>query len=295
MNDPYVRKPECERDKETTMLTSAIRTRLMTVILLGVSSLSLAACQTSGTNAPVTTATQIDAALERAANKADESGNAKESLPIVEKLYRRNPNNAEIAVRYARALRQDGRTSRASIVIAPFAKNERKPNAAARTEFSAVQASLGNYAVAEEFARKSLAMEKNSADSWHILGIALDAQGKHPEAETAFRKALELSQDDPTPILNNLGLNLAAQGFLDEAAEILRKALATSPNREEIERNLRIVSALRESGGRAPSYMQEARDKKNAARNDSADTTVKTVKAPAPVPVPGVKPSGVNN
>lgn len=281
------------------MLTSATRIRLMTVILMGVSALSLAACQTTG-GQPSSAATQIDTALQNAANQAEASGNPRESLSIVEKLYKRNPNDVAIAVRYARALRQADRLSRASIVISPFAKDERKPNAAARTEFSAIQASLGNYAVAEEYARKSLAMNDDSAETWHMLGIALDAQGEHPEAETAFRKALELSQGDPTPILNNLGLNLAAQGFLDEAADVLRKAMATSPNREEIERNLRIVSALRESGGRAPSYMQEARDKKNAAAQGTGKavvppiTSVKeiaTVKATAPVPVPGTKPA----
>ena len=125
-------------------------------------------------------------------------------------------------------------------------------------------------------------MDDKSYTAYHMLGIALDAQGEHQPAEDAFRKGLEFWQGDPAPILNNLGLNLAAQGFLDEAAEVLRKALATSPNREEIERNLRIVSALRESGGRAPSYMQAARDKKASA---SANTDKKT-----PVPVPGHKP-----
>lgn len=281
------------------MLTPATRIRLMTVVFMGVSALSLTGCQTTSANAPASTATKVDAALVRAADQADASGNARESLSIVEKLYKRNPNDAALAVRYARALRQDGRLSRASIVIAPFAKDDRKPNADARTEFSAIQTSLGNYEVAEEYARKALAMNDDTAETWHMLGISLDAQGKHPEAETSFRKALELSQGDPAPILNNLGLNLAAQGFLDEAAEVLRKALATSPNREEIERNLRIVSALRESGGRAPSYMQEARDKKKAAEKKdeagkvSAVTVVEeTVKAPAPVPVPGQKPAG---
>lgn len=282
------------------MFTQAPRARFLTLILMGVSALSLAACQTTGKAAPAA-GTQVDAALEHAANRADASGHAKESLSLVEKLYKRNPNDVAVAVRYARALRQADRLSRASIVIAPFAKDERKPNAAARAEFSAIQASLGNYGVAEDYARKALAMNDDSVDAWHMLGIALDAQGKHPEAETSFRKALELTQGDPTPILNNLGLNLAAQGFLDEAAETLRKALATSPNREEIERNLRIVSALRESGGRAPSYMQEARDKKNAGEKkaDGKVTTltampvekVEAVKAPAPVPVPGQKPA----
>lgn len=272
--------------------------RLMTAILMGSSMLFLAGCQTTSTT-PSATA-QIDSALQNAANQADAAGHAKESLSIVEKLYKRNPNDADIAVRYARALRQADRLSRASIVIAPFAKDTRKPNAAARTEFSTIQVSLGNYATGEDYARKALAMDDTSSDAWHMLGIALDSQGNHPEAETAFRKALELSHGDATPILNNLGLNLAAQGFLDEAAETLRKALATSPNRGEIERNLRIVSALRESGGRAPSYLQAARDKKNATQNATMGTvtTLETAEKSAPegavsqVPVPGQKPVG---
>lgn len=283
------------------------RGRLMTVALLGVSALALSACQTTGSTAQANAhAAQIDAALHQAASRAEAGGSTRDSLPIVEKLYKRNPNDVTVAVRYARALRENDRLSRASIVMAPFARDDRKPNAAARAEFSAIQASLGNYAVAEEFARKALAMNNSNSDAWHMLGIALDAQGKHGEAETAFRKALTGWQGDPAPVLNNLGLNLAAQGFLDEAAETLRKALATAPNREEIERNLRIVSALRESGGRAPSYLQEARDKKMnaAAAGTSAEKKptaapavpakpvekVEAVKAPAPIPVPGQKP-----
>jgi len=71
----------------------------------------------------------------------------------------------------------------------------------------------------------------------------------HEEAERAFRKALDLWEGDPTSIMNNLALNLASQGHLDEAAEILQKARDVSPNRTEIERNLRIVTALQQSNG----------------------------------------------
>ena len=77
----------------------------------------------------------------------------------------------------------------------------------------------------------------------------MDAQGKHPEAERAFRKALDYWQGDPTTVMNNLALNLASQEFLDEAIEILNKAKAISPDRIEVERNLRIVMALQQSSG----------------------------------------------
>lgn len=250
--------------------------KITMMVLLASSSLLLAACQTAGTAKPQND--QLDQALERAANASQAQG--QESLPLLEKLYKRNPDDANIAVRYSRALRDANRLTRASIIIAPFAKNERKPNAAARTEFAAVQVALGNYEVAQEFASKAVVMDKGDFQAFHILGIALDAQGDHKQAENAFRKALELWQGNPTPVLNNLGLNLASQGFLDEAAEVLRRALETSPNRAEVERNLRIVSALRESGGRAPSYLQEQRDAEKAKQQN----------ANKPVPVPAQKP-----
>jgi Flp pilus assembly protein TadD len=75
----------------------------------------------------------------------------------------------------------------------------------------------------------------------------------HPEAERAYRKGLEIWEGDPIPIMNNLALNLASQNNLKEAYEILKKAKSIAPNRIEVERNLRIVSALVESYNYDPS------------------------------------------
>lgn len=262
--------------------------KLALMTLLASSSLLLAACQTTGT--PSTSANQVDQALERAANESKASG--QESLPLLEKLYKRNPDDVNVAVRYSRALRDANRLTRASIVIAPFAKNERKPNAAAKTEYAAVQVALGNYEAAQEFASKAVVMDENNYQAYHILGIALDAQGDHKPAENAYRKGLAIWQGNPTPILNNLGLNLASQGFLDEAAEVLRRALETSPDRTEVERNLRIVSALRQSGGRAPSYLQKQRDAENAAAQKTENKAESKTenKAETSTPVPAAKP-----
>lgn len=267
------------------MQASKTSFRILVTGLMAGSSLLLAACQTAGTagqTAGVETSVQASAAQP-----------GFESLSTLENLYKRNPDNADVAVRYARALREDDRLSRASIVISPFAKNERKPNADAKAEFAAIQIALGNNAVAKEYAEKAVALN-STPQAWHILGIALDANGEHAPAEDAFRKALEGWQDNPAPVLNNLGLNLASQGFLDEATEVLRKALVTAPNRGEIERNLRIVEALRESGGRAPSYMQEARDKEKArkAKEEAAKAPQPAAEVEASaIPVPAHKPS----
>ena len=224
--------------------------RFFTLVLLSGTALTLSACGTTQTKAPTTGKVVAQQATQNV-----------DSLASAEKAYKKNSDDAGAAIRYSRALREAGRYSRASIIIMPFAKDDRKPSAAAKSEFAAVQVALGNYDVAADSARKSIAMNDKSWQAHHILGIALDAKGDNANAEKALRKALELAPpEQQTAILNNLGLNLAAQGFLDEAAETLRKALDTAPDRAEVERNLRIVSALRQSGGRAPSYMQNYRD-----------------------------------
>lgn len=219
--------------------------------------LPLAACQTTHDTQRVG---EVDAALARAAADASAQGNARQSLALLEKIYKRDSSNVDSAANYARALREEGRLNRAVLVLTPFVTDESKMHAGACTEFANVQAALGNYAEAESHARRAVLEAPESAQGYHVLGIALDAQGHHQQAETAFRKALEYWTGDPAPVLNNLGLNLATQGFLDEAVDTLRKAAAVSPGRTEIERNLRIVAALQEqppkpgslSGQRAP-------------------------------------------
>jgi Flp pilus assembly protein TadD len=269
------------------------------IILLSGTALMLSACASTGP-----TQGKNDVAGKVLEQAADQVGNGPSALPLAEKMYKRNPDDVNNAVRYSHALREAGRLSRASIIMTPFAKDDRKPNAAAKTEFAAIQAELGNYDVAADNARKAIAMDGKSWQAYHVLGISLDAKGDHAGAEKALRKALELSPpEQQTAILNNLGLNLATQGFLDEAAETLRKALETAPDRSEVERNLRIVSALRESGGRAPSYMQNAHDaaqKKEAAvaagdkaiaKKPAAKETEDSENKDSPVPVPVKKPT----
>ena len=201
--------------------------------------LSLTACQTTN-SAARQRADRIDAAIERA---HDEAATPAQSLALLERAYKRDSDDPATAIQYGRALREAGRNQRSAVVLAPFA-DDGKRFPAAKAEYAATQAALGNYADAEKYARAVLAAQPDNAQASHILGIALDAQGAHKESEAALRKALETWEGNPAPVLNNLGLNLAAQGYIDEALETLRKALETAPNRTEIERNLRIVTAL---------------------------------------------------
>lgn len=206
---------------------------------------ALTACET--TQSQMTEAdrdAKISSVLERAAGNAAATGQTEESLALMERVYKRDSGNQETALKYARSLREAGQLNRAALVLEPVAQDEDNPNAEAKIEYASIQAAIGNYALSEEFSRQAVLLQPESGKAYHLLGIALDAQGYHEQAEAAFRKGLDSWEGDPGPILNNLGLNLASQGFLDEAIDVLRKAKAASPDRVEIERNLRIVSAL---------------------------------------------------
>lgn len=257
--------------KDMTMnKTRKTSARLLINTLMVGSALMLAACQTTGSTGKTAT-DPVDAALQRG------TASGPESLSSIERLYKQDSDNPQLAVRYARALRENGRMTRAAMVLNPLIENPKTKTVGVITEFAAVQASMGNYEAAEKHARAAVVQDQNSAEAYHVLGIALDAQGFNKQAEVAFRKALDNWSGDPSPVLNNLGLNLAAQGFLDESISTLRRAAALAPNKTEIERNLRIVQALQvQPGTNTAPYAQTKSDQEAAkSKPDTAAAPVK--------------------
>ncbi|MCF8496037.1 MAG: tetratricopeptide repeat protein [Alphaproteobacteria bacterium] len=222
--------------------------RLLRYCLPVLTGITLAACQTvpSETGNPA-----MDAAISKAARTAVVQ-KAPQTLSSLENAYKRQSDDPLAATDYAAGLRREGRLEEAAALLKPFAESEDTPSVT-KSEFSAIQLSLGNHKDAERYAQKAIRQDENNYEAYQNLGVALDAQGMHDKAERAFRKGLDIWQGDPTTIMNNLALNLTSQGYLEEAAEILLKAQALAPEKIEIERNLRIVNALQQSqSGTAP-------------------------------------------
>ncbi len=203
----------------------------------------LSACQT--TSSDKSNSENVSLAIEKAAMTATISGSSNAALIALERKYKRNSSNPKIALEYARNLRQANYLDMASMILTPFAKSD-KAKAGINTEMSMIELSRGNYDLAENYAKQAVMQNATDYAAYQNLGIALDAKEMHPEAERAFRKGLENWQGDPTTIMNNLALNLATQGFVDESIEILEKAQSLSPDRVELERNLRIIRTLNE-------------------------------------------------
>ncbi len=218
-------------------------------IVLALALSGMTACKTTGSTIeePVTAsrAERLDSAIEKATLSAAQKGSVSASLLALERKYKRESENPEIALAYAQGLRQSGYNERAALVLKPFSQ-EQTVAPGVNTEMSMIQLALGDYDGAEKFAQAAIIQDPTDYYAYQNLGIALDAKEMHPEAERAFRKGLENWQGDPTTVMNNLALNLATQGFIEEAIEVLEKAKKISPGRIELERNLRIIRTLNE-------------------------------------------------
>lgn len=223
-------------------------------VLLALAATSLTACITTGKSTAPTTSMEeaalqksdrVNAAFQKAAENAAKKGNPAAALITLEQQYKRNSSDPIAALSYARALRHKNDLNRAYAVLEPFGRDKTSPSDV-KTELSMISLGLGNYNSAEKYAQAAILQNPSDHNAYQNLGIALDAKEMHPEAERAFRKGLEYWEGDPTTIMNNLALNLATQGFIDEAISVLEKAKALSPDRIEIERNLRIIRTLNE-------------------------------------------------
>lgn len=232
------------------------------ILTLSVSTLALSACAGgSGKNEsskpassakPTLQTASIDRAMERALADAEANGNAQEILATLQQVHQRHPNDAIVATRYGRALREDDQINASVRTLKPFTSGDNK-NVEAVTEMAMAQLALGDFKAAEKYATDATSADPKNARAYLALGTALDAQSNHQDAEIAFRDGLKHWKGDPTPILNNLALNLASQGHLSESLSLLEKALKISPRRMDLERNRRIIATLVEtSNPRAP-------------------------------------------
>jgi serine/threonine protein kinase/tetratricopeptide (TPR) repeat protein len=99
----------------------------------------------------------------------------------------------------------------------------------------------GKHAEAEAAFRKALALKPDDAEAYSNLGVILnDHQGKHAEAEAAFRKALAL-KPDLAEAYYNLGVALSGQRKYAEAEAAFCKAIALKPDDALAYDNLGII------------------------------------------------------
>ena len=179
--------------------------------------------------------------------------------------YRTNPQDVNVALHYAQALRGTGQYAQASAVLQQISfRNPR--NQIVLGEYGRALAEAGEYQQALQVLESATNPDQ---PDWHILsaqGAVLDQLGRHEEAQRHYLTALKIVPDEPT-VLSNLGLSYALSKNLTDAESTLRRAAAHQPVDPRVRQNLALVVGLQGRFAEAESIAQADLPPDQAAAN----------------------------
>jgi len=179
--------------------------------------------------------------------------------------YRANPDNIEVALRYAQALRATGQRAQALAVL-QRASIARPHDKVVLGEYGRALADSGDFQQAFDVLGRAHSPDQ---PDWHILsaqGAVLDQMGHHNDAQRFYLTALKIVPDEPS-VLSNLGLSYALSHDLPKAEEALRRAATHQPVDPRVRQNLALVVGLEGRFADAESIAQADLPAEEAAAN----------------------------
>lgn len=212
----------------------ALAARLLaSAALVAVLALSAAGCKTMGDDV-----TGSVSAADTPRTDAD----WRSALDVWGARYRENPNDIDVAIAYARALRATDQRAQAVAVLQQAAI--RNPhNMPLLGAYGRALADAGDYPQALDVLTRAHTPDN---PDWRILnaqGAVLDQLGRYNEAQQHYTAALKIVPNQPS-VLSNLGLSYALTKDLPRAEATLRLAMAQPNAAPKVRQNLALVVGL---------------------------------------------------
>lgn len=197
-------------------------------------------------------------------DKVEKAAPAK-SLDFYRDRYRANPDDADAALAYGKALRAAGQRAQAAAVLeqATLAHPDDK---ALLAGYGRALADNGNFQQAFDVLGRAHSPED---PDWRILsaqGAVLDQLGRGEEARQYYASALRIVPDEPS-VLSNLALSYLLSKDLAKAEEILRRANSRPDADQRVRQNLALVVGLRGHINEAEELVKQGRPPEEAAAN----------------------------
>jgi tetratricopeptide (TPR) repeat protein len=183
-------------------------------------------------------------ALVNLGNALQNQGLYRDACVAYWRALERQPDCAEAFSNLGNALRSEGRTQDAlDCYMEAWRIRPDAPEVCVNV--SAAWLILREFAKAEEWARRGLAIDETLVPALSNLSLALLNQGRLEEAEVSARSAIGLSPGAPH-LLSNLGSVLLHAGRFEEAETALRHALELRPDYAEAANNLGVLLRKRD-------------------------------------------------
>jgi len=139
-------------------------------------------------------------------------------------------------------------------------------NAYGLEQMGLLRLSVGNLESAENYLTLATAMEPLRWMAWNGLGIVADANSRFDEAQTSFKRALEIVPGHPK-VLANLGWSRLLDEDYEEAESLLRESLEIAPDSLTTQSNLAFCIALQGRYEQAMILYEDRYDRPVAANN----------------------------
>lgn len=154
-------------------------------------------------------------ATVRRADEARLAGNQDTAIPLYERALMTNPNGVEAKLGLGQSFLSIGAGDEAAAQFRDVLAKRSGDNAARRGLAGAL-ISTGQPALAEQQIDAALRSDAGDYRALNLLGIALDLQGRHAEAQANYRRGIEMAPDYAA-LRSNYGLSLAITGPAQEA------------------------------------------------------------------------------
>lgn len=169
------------------------------------------------------------------------SGAPDMALKVTDQLLAQDPNNVGALDRRGDALAALDQPKQAELA---YASALRLQPGDIDAQFGLARLRMADDAAAAEpmFAAVTVAQPRNGA-AWNDLGIARDLQGKHAQAQEAYRQSLAL-QPTSAAVQVNLGVSLAMSGATADAVQLLRPFATAQGATPRVRQDLALALAL---------------------------------------------------
>ena len=211
----------------------------------------------------VSTGNDITASISTAAPRSDAEW--RQNAEVTGENFRKNPNDPDAAIQYAKALRALGQHTQAVAVLEQAALHSPN-NRPLIGAYGRALSDVGQYKQAFDVLERAHTPDN---PDWRILsaqGAVLDQLGRHQEAQRYYSSALKIVPEESS-VLSNLGLSYALAKDLPQAEKTLRRATATQNSDPRVRQNLALVVGLQGRYAEAESIARSDLPPDEAASN----------------------------
>ncbi len=191
----------------------------------------------------------------RKADEARRAGNYEFAIPLYGRALQMNPDGTEAKLGLAQVYLATGTPDEGAALYRDVLAHS--SSADARRGLALSMIDMGEPTLAERQLDEALKVDSRDYKTINVMGVSLDMQGRHADAQARYRQGLALRPEDPA-LRCNLGLSLAISGDVQGAIADLVPAASSAGADARVRQNLALAYAL--AGDMANSLRYSRRD-----------------------------------